>query len=95
MSIAFYNAIMREKELDLYKEFGVGKVIEIKSSKLRNTSTDRSIWYQYHVGDSIYKSVSRTSNEDIKVGDCYKIKYSSKSPEIVDIFLDENIECTD
>lgn len=47
---------------------------------------------EYYVNDKQYTHEFPNSSDDYKIGDCFKIRYSIKDPDICEVLWDKKIE---
>ena len=81
-----YQGDIYDKEIKNNGITTVGKVTKFKAS-----SGSPYLRYQFYVNSRSYGSESRRDKKGEKIGEFYKVIYSSKNPEVKRIYLDEKI----
>ncbi len=94
LSVAIYNAIIKQNDLNLNGVDGIAKIVDVKVSNFRNSTTDRTIYFQYEIDGKSYSNSVDTGAKKAKIGDCYRIEYSSKNPEVVKMYFGDKVECS-
>lgn len=83
-------SIINKRERNKFPVESVAKIVKFKGASKRQYLD----FIYYHDGKIYEKDWYRGSHPKVKVGDYYKIIYSSKNPKNVEIFLDEKITDT-
>lgn len=86
---SLYNGEIFDKEIKKYGIITVGKI-----TKFKGASSRAYLRYQYYVNNNSFGSDSPRNEKGEKIGEFYKVIYSSKHPEKSRIYLDEKITDT-
>lgn len=84
-----YNGNIFDKEIEKYGIVTVGKITKFKGASSRAYLT-----YKYYVNKRPHGSDSPRDEKGEKIGEFYKVIYSSKNPDKSRIYLDEEITDT-
>ena len=86
---SLYNGEIFDKEIEKYGIITVGKI-----TKFKGASSRTYLRYHYYVNNNSFGSDSPRDEKGEKIGEFYKVIYSSKNPEKSRIYLDEKITDT-
>lgn len=86
---SLYNGEIFDKEIEKYGIITVGKI-----TKFKGASSRAYLRYHYYVNNHSFGSDSPRDEKGEKIGEFYKVIYSSKNPEKSRIQLDEKITDT-
>ena len=86
---SLYNGEIFDKEIEKYGIITVGKI-----TKFKGASSRANLRYHYYVNNNSFGSDSPRDEKGEKIGEFYKVIYSSKNPEKSRIYLDKKITDT-
>jgi hypothetical protein len=89
LSYNFYYGYNYNKELE---EFGIVTIGKI--TKFKGAAKSPYLNFKFFIDGNSYGSDSPRDNNGEKIGQFYKVIYSSKNPEICRIYLDEPVTDT-
>ena len=76
----------------MLKEYGVTTCVVVHRRNKPGLSSGFLAKIEYYVNNKQYTHEFPNSSDDYKIGDCFKIRYSIKDPDICEVLWDEKIE---
>ncbi len=87
VSLGFFASQTEKAEIAEYGQESTAKIIRVYTQNTRG----RTCEYKYNINGVDYTGHEGFTTEAVKVGDVFKILYSSKNPQYSEIFLDTPI----
>lgn len=87
ISVGFFASQKEKNEIAEYGQESTAEIIRIYKQNTRG----RTCEYEYTVDGVNYTGHEGITTEEVKVGDVFKILYSTKNPQYSKIFLDTQV----